>query len=150
MPRASRHSIEQDQTAVRARVRRHHEGTNFAAVEAQELSPCQPKRMCERGSHGEIGVDELWHVDDRDVGDLPCRQHLPSEVVLSVMLPADNPGTAFLWSKLQRSVLFVGVRQIIWAALEQGEFALGIATVQANGEAPPPDPELMTSSSPSS
>ena len=88
---AAGHRIEQHQSAVRAGVGGHHERTEFAAVEAQELSACQTKRMCERRSHGEVGVDELWDVDDRDVGDLSSGQHLPSEVVLSVVLPAVLP-----------------------------------------------------------
>ncbi|MEO8497543.1 MAG: hypothetical protein ABI614_20945 [Planctomycetota bacterium] len=77
MARAAGHGVEQHQPAVRAGVGGHHERTELAAVEAQELSARQTKRMCERRGHGEVGIDELRDVDDRDVGDLSSGQHLP-------------------------------------------------------------------------
>ena len=76
MASAAGHRVEQHETAVRTGVGAHYERTEFPAVETQELSPRETKRMRERRGHGEIGVEELHDVDDGNVGDLPRRQHL--------------------------------------------------------------------------
>ena len=71
MARAAGHAVEQHETAVRTGVGAHHERTEFPAVETQQLSPRETKRMGERRGHGEIGVAELRDVDDGDV--VTCR-----------------------------------------------------------------------------
>ena len=136
MARAAGHGVEQHQPAVRARVGGHHERTEFAAVETQELRSRQAKRMSERRRHREVGIDELWNVDDRNVGDLSSSQHLASEVILAVVFPAVDPRAPVLRrSELQGGVMLVGLWQVLRPVFEEGEFALGVAAVQADREA---------------
>ena len=131
---AAGHRVEQHETAVRTGVGAYYERTEFPAVETQELSPREAKRMGERRSHGKIGVGELRDVDDGDVGDLPRCQHLPSEVVLA-LLSADKPRRpVFPWSELQRRVLFVRLWRLFRPVFADGQFALGVVSVQTNGE----------------
>ena len=134
MARAAGHGVEQHQTAVRTRVGGHHKRSEFAAVEAQELRSRQTKRMRERCGHREVRVHELWDVDDRNIRDLPSGQHLTSEIVLVLLSTNDPLRTVRLRCKLQWGVLLVGLGQVI-GMFEGGQFAFGVATVQADGEA---------------
>ena len=135
MARAAGHRVEQHETTMRPGVGAHHERTEFPAVETQKLSSSETKRMGERRGHGEIGVGELRDVDDGDVRDLPRGQHLPSEIVLA-LLPTDDPRRPVLpRSELQRGVLLVRLWQLFRPMFADGQFALGVAAVQTNGEA---------------
>ena len=136
MARAAGHSVEQHQSAVRAGVGGHHERTEFAAVEAQQLSASQPEGVSQCCRHREVSVDELRDIDDRNVGDLTSGQHLASEVILAVVLPTVDPRAPVLRrSELQGGVMLVGLWQVLRPVFEEGEFALGVAAVQADREA---------------
>ena len=136
MARSTGHAVEQHQPAVRAGVGGHHERSEFTAVETQESSARQPKRMRERRGHGKVGVDELREFNHRDVGDLTSGQHLASKVMLAVVLPAVDPSASVLCrSKLQWGMMLVGLWQLFRPVFERGEFALGVAAVQADREA---------------
>ena len=92
--------------------------------------------MCERRGYGEVGVDELRDINHRDVGDLSSGQHLAAKVMLAIVLPAVDPSASVLGrGKLQRGVMLVGLWQLFRPVFERGEFAFGIAAVQADREA---------------
>ena len=110
--RAAGRAVEQYQPAMRAGVRGHHERTELAAVETQELRSRQTKRMSERRGHRQVGVDKLRDVDDCDVSDLTSGLQLASQVILAVVFPTIDPLYVLCRCKLQGSVMLVGLGQL--------------------------------------